>query len=333
MYYLWNGSGLTDWQAAPILWLRSYLRKVAGLRSITKSILLSLYKYSGMAAAQEHLGYLLGRRFMVVLLFHRVTDAIAEDGLTIGTRRFRQICRMLQTDFHTVPLADVFTTVRAGLPIPRRTVAITFDDCYRDNLEAAWVLKEHELPATFFVPTSYVGSEEPFPWDRHLPRQPNLTWADLRLMADMGFEIASHTVSHPSMGSIGREQAVREMVESRQIIEKEIGQPVRWFAYPFGGMEDSRPDLMSLLEQTGYQGCLSGYGGFVFSGCNSRLLPREAVPGFSCLLNLDLHLAGNLEWYYALRRWLGLLDNSRCQYQYAPKLLTQPTSSCPCVSR
>ena len=44
-------------------------------------------------------------------------------------------------------------------------MAITFDDCYRDNLFAARVLAEHGLPATFFIPTKYVGTDQVFPWD------------------------------------------------------------------------------------------------------------------------------------------------------------------------
>jgi len=288
----------------------------ACLRSLAKSILCTLYKYSGLASAQERLAYALGRRFMCVLLYHRVTDAIPEDGLTLSTGRFRSFCRMLQKAFVTVPLAEVFDKLQTGKPIPRRTVAITFDDCYRDNLNAATILKEHGLPATFFVPTAYVGTDKVFPWDRHLPRQLNLTWDDLRAMAAMGFEIGSHTVTHPSMGSICSKQALLEMVQSRQHIQKELGLPVRWFAYPFGGMSDSRADLLSLAEQAGYEGCLSGYGGFIFADCHDRLLPREPVPYFQTLVHLELHLAGCLEWYYALRRRLGLLNNSRGQDQY-----------------
>jgi peptidoglycan/xylan/chitin deacetylase (PgdA/CDA1 family) len=291
-------------------------KRDACLRSLAKSILCRIYKSSGLAWAQERLAYALGRRFMCVLLFHRVTDAISEDGLTLSTRRFRSICRMLRKEFVTVPLADVFDRLQSGKPIPRRTVAITFDDCYRDNLDAAAILKEHGLPATFFVPTAFVGTDEVFPWDKHLPRQRNLTWDDLRAMTAMGFEIGSHTVSHPSMGRISSEQALLEMVQSRQHIRQELGVPVRWFAYPYGGMNDSRADLLSLAEQAGYEGCLSGYGGFIFGGRNDRLLPREPVPYFQTRAHLELHLAGCLEWYYALRRRLGLLNNSRGQDQY-----------------
>jgi len=98
---------------------------------------LRLYKYSGCATAAELLGRAAGRQCLAILLFHRVTDAVPEDGLTVGTARFGRICRLLRRRFRVVPLAEVFRIVRLDLPMPPRTVAVTFDDCYRDNLEAA----------------------------------------------------------------------------------------------------------------------------------------------------------------------------------------------------
>ena len=177
------------------------------LKSLTKSALCAAYLYSGAARVQEWMAQRAGRRFMAILLFHRVTDAIPEDGLTVGTARFRAICGMLRRHFRVVPLAEVFDTLRSGRDMPPRTVAITFDDCYRDNLFAARVLAEHGLPAAFFVPTAYVGTDRSFPWDCHLPPMPNLGWDDVREMVRLGHEIGSHTVNHPNLGTAPCEEA------------------------------------------------------------------------------------------------------------------------------
>ena len=93
---------------------------------------------------------------------------------------------MLRRRFRVVPLAEVFDTLRSGRDMPPRTVAVTFDDCYRDNLFAARVLAEHGLPAAFFVPTGFVGTDRVFPWDRGLPSMPNLTWDEVREMVRHG---------------------------------------------------------------------------------------------------------------------------------------------------
>ena len=264
-----------------------------------------LYKYTGALRLHEALIRAAGQQFMTVLLFHRITDAIPPDGLTVSPARFARICRLLARDFRVVPLAEVFRLLRAGEPIPRRTVAITFDDCYRDNLPAAHVLADHGLHATFFVPTGFVGTDRVFNWDRHLPPLPQLTWDDIREMARLGMEIGSHTVTHADFGAIDLDGARAELVESRIVLQERLGRPVRWFAYPFGGRHNLRPEYIPLIRQAGYEGAVSAYGGFVWPGSDDQVLPREAVPYFHSLLHLELHLSGCLHWLYALRGRFG----------------------------
>jgi peptidoglycan/xylan/chitin deacetylase (PgdA/CDA1 family) len=280
------------------------------LKQWTKTALSAAYLYTGAARVQEWMERRAGRRFMAILLFHRVTDQIPEDGLTISTGRFRALCGILRRRFHVVPLAKVFETLRSGQEMPPRTVAVTFDDCYRDNHFAARVLDEHDLPATFFVPTGFVGTDRAFPWDRGLPPMPNLSWDDVRDMAAMGHEIGSHTITHPDLGVASYEEARREIFDSKAILEERLSLPVRWFAYPFGGRNNLRPEAAALVEEAGYEGCLSGYGGFVRPGADSRLLPRDAAPCYQGLLNLELHLRGCLEWYYALKRGVGIPEGA-----------------------
>jgi hypothetical protein len=95
------------------------------MKTLAKSALCALYKYSGVMRAQEALARLRGQSFMTVLLLHRVTDAIPEDGLTVRTAYFRRLCRVLRRSFRVVPLAEVFRLTRSGAPIPRRTVAVS----------------------------------------------------------------------------------------------------------------------------------------------------------------------------------------------------------------
>jgi len=277
------------------------------LKHLTKTALLGLYKYSGAAHVQETVERWAGRRLMSVLMFHRVTDAIPPDGLTVGTGRFEDVCRLLRRGYRVVPLTEVFDLARSGRDVPRRTVAITFDDTYRDNLFAARVLARHGLPATFFVPTAYVGTDHVYHWDRHLPRMPNLTWHDLQEMAALGFEFGSHTVTHVNLGRVPLDEGRRELTESKRVLEDRLRCRVRWLAYPYGGASDLRPELLPQLEELGYDGCVSAYGGFVHPGCDARVLPRTPVPAFPSVLNLDLHLSGCLNWVYALKRGLGWL--------------------------
>ena len=272
------------------------------MKSMAKNTLCAAYKYTGALAAHERLAHWAGRRFAAILLFHRVTDVIPWDGLTVGTAYFRRLCEILRDRFHVVPLADVVRQLEDGQAPQRRTVAITFDDCYRDNLFAARVLAEHGLPASFFVPTQYVGTDHQFDWDRELPRMPNLTWDDIHEMVGLGHTIESHTVSHADLGLIDAAQARREMADSRKVLEDKLGQPIEFLAYPYGGVGNFRPEYLALAYETGYRAVFSACDGFVEPGMLGEVLPRVPVPAFPSLLNLELHLTGCLEWFYRLKR-------------------------------
>ncbi|MFO0877260.1 MAG: polysaccharide deacetylase family protein [Gemmataceae bacterium] len=274
---------------------------MTGWKATTRAALSGLYKYSGAMTLHESIAHLVGFRFMTIVLFHRVTDLIPEDGLTVSVDRFRRICTLMAQRFRVVPLGEVFRIARSGEPMPPRTLAITFDDSYRDNLQAAQILAELGLPATFFIPTSFIGSDRTFEWDRDLPAMPNLSWEDVRSMVRLGFEIGSHTVSHANMGVIGPDQARAELTMSRAIIEEQTGARCRWFAYPFGGKHHFRPEYIPMIAETGYDGGVSAFGGFVRPGIDARVLPREALPYFRSLAHLELFLSGCLHWLYALK--------------------------------
>ena len=270
--------------------------------TLLRAVLCLAHKYSGTLALQEAIARARGVQFTTILLFHRVTDITPEDGVTIGTERFRRICRMLASRFRVVPLGEIYRLLRSGEEMPARTVAIAFDDCYYDNLAAARVLAEFGLPATFFLPTDYVGTDRTFPWDAGLARMPNLTWDEVREMARLGFEIGSHTVSHANLGRVDRDQAREELATSRAVLERELGRPVRWFAYPFGGANDLRPEYIPLIRELGYEGGVSAFGGRVRPGMDDRVLPREAVPYFKSVAHLEVYLTGCLDWLYALKK-------------------------------
>jgi len=273
------------------------------MNSIAKLGFCGLYKYSGLMSLQESLTRWIGGPFMSILAFHRVTDEVPEDDLTVSTARFEQMCRMLRRRFRVVPLAEVFRIFRCGEPFPARTVAITFDDGYRDNLRAAQTLARHGLPACFFLSTAYMGTREVFPWDRHLPALAKLTWDDVRAMDRMGFEIGSHTHTHPDLGAIPLNTVRYELTESKRVLEHELGHAIHWFAYPFGRRECLPAERLPLVAEAGYEGCVSAYGGFVYREADGRMLPRECVPVYGPLV-LELRLSGCLNWLYRFQNWL-----------------------------
>jgi peptidoglycan/xylan/chitin deacetylase (PgdA/CDA1 family) len=128
-----------------------------------------------------------------------------------------------------------------------RVVAVTFDDGYRSVLEHALpILSRLGLPGTIFVPTDFPGRGEPMAWpgiDKWLGGEHErellpLSWAELRGLADDGWEIGSHTCSHPYLTRLEGGDLERELTRSRERVEQELGRECTSLAYPYGDHDE-----------------------------------------------------------------------------------------------
>ncbi len=116
------------------------------------------------------------RRRALVLVYHKVGDGSrgAPDGTWragfergIARDRFESHMRFLRDVMHPIPLTELAERVRQGEHPPPGSIAVTFDDGYRDNFTRAHpILMKHRIPATIFVATAFIESKEVFWWDR-----------------------------------------------------------------------------------------------------------------------------------------------------------------------
>lgn len=99
-------------------------------------------------------------------MYHSVSSGRPDPwDLCVEPHRFAEQLQVLRKLFRVVSLAELRRALAAGERLSR-TVVITFDDGYRDNLLVAKpALEEQGLPATVFVTTGYVGSDRDFWWD------------------------------------------------------------------------------------------------------------------------------------------------------------------------
>lgn len=150
----------------------------------------------------------------------------------------RQIATLARRGFRGVTFADA-ASGRAG----GQTVAITFDDAFRSVLElAAPILARHRMPATVFVPTSFPSRSEPMSWpgiDRWFDTEHEnellpLSWEELGDLRERGWEIGSHTHTHPRLTELGDEELRGELRTSLAACADSVGTACRTLAYPYG---------------------------------------------------------------------------------------------------
>jgi peptidoglycan/xylan/chitin deacetylase (PgdA/CDA1 family) len=101
-----------------------------------------------------------------ILLYHRVANLEHDvHNLSVKPADFRDHVQFLSRHCHPIPLEDLVQAA-ADRRMPRRAVAVTFDDGYLDVLEEALpLLAEFDVPATFFITTDHLNEPREFWWD------------------------------------------------------------------------------------------------------------------------------------------------------------------------
>lgn len=212
---------------------------------------------------------------VVILYWHRIADDRANSWTTSSSVFTRQI-RWLQKHFQFVSLEEAQRRIRQGVN-HRPCVSVTFDDGYTDNCRLAIpLLIAERIPCAYFVTVQNLLDGKPFEHDLNMGHRfaPN-TPDQLRAMAAQGVEIGAHTLTHADLGAIDDAGSLRrEVVTAKHELEKAIGRPVRYFAFPFGLHANLSAAAFALAREAGYAGACSAYGGFNFPGDDTFHLQR-----------------------------------------------------------
>lgn len=160
-----------------------------------------------------------------VMMYHyvRFVDAGADPlgyNLSIEPPTFDQQMQWLtDNDVQTVHVSDVLRLGKA----PERAVILVFDDGYKDFYTEAYpILQKHGLTATVAVITDRIDAEG------------YLSEADINELLNNGFEIVSHTHSHPQLTDLGSESLHLELAESQKILKEKFGIDTKALVYPIG---------------------------------------------------------------------------------------------------
>jgi len=181
-------------------------------------------------------------RDVLVLCYHAVSETWPAD-LSIEPRRLHRQLRSLTRRGYR---GATFTRAVTDPPHPR-TLAVTFDDAYRSvGALARPVLESLGLVGTVFAPTDHVGVTGPMTWPGidqwqdgpHAHELVPMSWPGLRELAQAGWEVGSHTCSHPHLTECSDTDLARELKQSREVCEREMQAPCSSIAYPYGDVDE-----------------------------------------------------------------------------------------------
>jgi peptidoglycan/xylan/chitin deacetylase (PgdA/CDA1 family) len=196
----------------------------------------------------------MANRERMVLCYHAIS-ASWQCSLAVTPERLEQQLTLL------VRRGWVGATFSKAVLDPRadRTVAVTFDDAYASVLELALpIMAKLGLPGTVFAPTAFMSKRQPLSWPginqwhgtRDAHELTSMRWDDLRGLAECGWEVGSHTQTHPHLTQLDDNRLAEELAESRDECAEQLGRRCVSIAYPYGDV-DAR--VAARAREAGYE--------------------------------------------------------------------------------
>lgn len=211
----------------------------------------------------------------VVLLYHRIglpriTSLVA--GQYVAPALFRsQQASLIADGWQCVSLQQA----AFGKNEDRNRFVLTFDDAYCSVYEHAYpALLKLGLTATIYVVAEQIGGCNQWDYRKGDCREPLMTLDQIREMADHGFEIGSHTLSHPRLTSLDDKQLNRELKDSKQRLEDMLGRAVPSLSYPYG---DHDQRVIAAARAAGYTNAVTTVLGASQAGTGLFQIPRVNV--------------------------------------------------------
>lgn len=189
---------------------------------------------------------ILARPQVPVLCYHHIRDwkpgqsALMRE-LLVPIANFKaQIKSLADSGYHTITADQYYAYLTRGEQLPSKPIMITFDDTDGEQYSiAAPELEKYGFKGVFFIMTISIN-------------RPNyMSEAQIKDLSDRGHTIAAHTWDHHSVKQLTTEQDYqKQFIKPKERLEKIIGKPVDYFAYPFGAMDSH---IFPELQKAGYK--------------------------------------------------------------------------------
>ena len=206
-----------------------------------------------------------------ILMYHHIAiagpdaDAVRRDLSVTPTAFAAQLGYLAENGYHVVSLAALIDHLAASTPLPSNPVVLTFDDGYLDNYTSALpLLRARGFTATFFLITDFVGHGE------------YMSWENARELRQAGMDVGSHTVDHPDLSTLSTDRLLRQLSDSKQALQSQLGTPVSLLCYPSGRYSQA---VMSMAAQAGYVGAVTTAYGDAHRAQTQMELSRIRVRG------------------------------------------------------
>ncbi len=180
-----------------------------------------------------------------VLMYHVIGTPPASapyPNLFVSRQLFAaQIAGLARAGYQAVTLDRVWQAWHGRAALPARPIVLSFDDGYLGDFGAAMpILRRHRWPGVLNL---LVANLHRHGWGLR-------TWMVQRMIR-AGWEVDSHTLTHPNLTTVSRAQLWREVHGARLVLRRLFHVPVRFFCYPSGAYDRA---VIAAVRRAGYLG-------------------------------------------------------------------------------
>jgi peptidoglycan/xylan/chitin deacetylase (PgdA/CDA1 family) len=192
--------------------------------------------------------------------------------------------------------------VEGRLPIDGQYFHLSFDDGFRNVFRNAIpILRELQVPAIVFVPTTFVNA------DYEVARRyclvgyagviEMLRWDDLRTIVSWGYEVGSHTRTHARFSDLSTSGMLEHEIRgSKSDLESHLEIHCKYISWPYGTRGDADSTSLAMARDAGYRACFGAFRGSVIQKVTSPFsIPRHHFEAQWPLSHIKYFAAGNME--------------------------------------
>ncbi len=188
---------------------------------------------------------------LAILTYHSISNEIEPDE-TVTPEEFEKQLQYIKENYKVILLEEAVEYIQTDIEKVSGSIVITFDDGYSDNYHYAYpLLKKHSFPATIFLISDFINDKE----------GKYLSQSQIHEMRGNNISFGSHTISHRILTSLGKEEIIKEIRDSKYILESQLDQKINSFAYPVGTRVDFNDEIMKTVKASKYAyACSNVYG-------------------------------------------------------------------------
>ncbi len=195
-------------------------------------------------------------------------------GLYVSDADFEaEMAWLHQQGYEAVTLNEMMDDFFHGGTLPARPIVITFDNGY--------------IPQATFAPG--VMSKYGWPGVLNEITVGHLNNDRLKRLISLGWEVDSHSLTHPDLTQISPAELQQQVVQSRKFLQRVLHVPVNSFCYPSSRYDTA---VVAAVKAAGYTNAVTENPGFATPHTDPYLLPRFEIEGGLGELQADLSSGG-----------------------------------------